>query len=252
MTTPSIPSPDLQDRQSAADAPRRRPTRAILAVIGVAAVVGVALGAAIGPQQQTVSASTAGDEALADRIRSLPGSLDSFRALSVAEIGPDGAVFAGLGDADPSHPGAPTADTVFELGSITKTFTGALFADAIERGEVSADDQLAEHLPDLEGTAAGEVTLASLSQHSSGLPGLGATAEAEALSGVLLNENPYATTTTEQLIADAAVAPVDPDQGSVYSNFAVSLLGTALVEAADADDYAVSYTHLTLPTILLV
>ena len=238
MTTPSIPSPDLQDRQSAADAPRRRPTRAILAVIGAAAVVGVALGAAIGPQQQTVSASTGGDEALADRIRSLPGSLDSFRALSVAEIGPDGAVFAGLGDADPSHPGAPTADTVFELGSITKTFTGALLADAIERGEVSADDQLAEHLPDLEGTAAGEVTLASLSQHSSGLPGLGATAEAEALSGVLLNENPYATTTTEQLIADAAVAPVDPDQGSVYSNFAVSLLGTALVEAADADDYA--------------
>ena len=149
MTTPSIPSPDLHDHQSAPDAPRRRPTRAILAVIGAAAVVGVALGAAIGPQHQTVSASTAGDQALVDRIRSLPGSLDSFRALSVAEIGPDGAVFAGLGDADPSDPGAPTADTVFELGSITKTFTGALFADAIERGEVSADDQLAEHLPEM-------------------------------------------------------------------------------------------------------
>jgi CubicO group peptidase (beta-lactamase class C family) len=238
VTTPSITSTNAEDPQSAPDAPRRRPTRAILAVIGAAAVVGVAFGAAIGPQHQTVSASTAGDEALADRIRSLPGSLDSFRALSVAEISHDGAVFAGLGDADPSAPGAPTADTVFELGSITKTFTGALFADAIDRGEVDADDQLAEHLPDLEGTAAGEVTLASLSQHSSGLPGLGATAEAASLSGILLNENPYATTSTEQLIADAAVAAVDPDQGSVYSNFAVSLLGTALVEAADADDYA--------------
>ncbi|MGJ0390219.1 serine hydrolase domain-containing protein [Microbacterium sp. CGR1] len=240
MTTPSTSptSIDPEVRASGPETPGRRPTRAILAVIGAAAVVGVAVGAAIGPQHQTVSASTAGDPGLADRIRSLPGSLDSFRSLSVAEIGPDGAVFAGLGDADPGNPGAPTSGTVFELGSITKTFTGALFAEAIDRGEVAADDTLAQHLPELEGTAAGDVTLASLSQHSSGLPGLGATAAEAAVGGVLLNENAYATTTTEQLIADAAVAPVDPDQGSLYSNFAVSLLGTALVEAADAGDYA--------------
>lgn len=237
MTTSTSPT-DLQDPSSRPDAPRRRPTRAILAVVGAALVVGVAVGAAVGPQHQTVSAATAGDEALAGRIRSLPGSLDSFRSLSVAEVGPEGAVFAGVGDADPSDPGAPTADTVFELGSITKTFTGALFAEAIERDEVRADDRLAQHLPELDGTPAGDVTLASLSQHSSGLPGLGATAEAASVGGVLLNENPYATTTTEQLIADAAVAPVDPDQGAVYSNFAVSLLGTALVEAADAGDYS--------------
>lgn len=82
------------------------------------------------------------------------------------------------------------------------------------------------------------MTLASLSQHSSGLPGLGETAVASTLESLLLNENPYASTSTEQLIADAAVAPVDPDQGTVYSNFAVALLGTALVEAAGVDDYA--------------
>jgi len=232
------PTPTDLDPTSTPDAPRRRPTRAILAVIGAAAVIGVGVGAAIGPQHQTVSASTSGDAALADRIRSLPGSLDSFRALSVAEIGPDGTVFAGLGDADPSAPGAPGPDAVFELGSITKTFTGALFADAIERGEVAPDDELAQHLTELEGTPAGGVTLASLSQHTSGLPGLGATAEEGSVASVLFNENAYSSTTTEQLIADAAIAPVDPDQGSVYSNFAVSLLGTALVEAAGADDYA--------------
>ncbi len=234
MTTPST-SP-LETTES--DAPRRRSTRAILAVIGAAAVVGIGVGAAVGPQHQTVSAATTGDADLADRIRALPGSLDSFRSLSVAEIGPDGAVFAGLGDADPAHPGAPGPDTVFELGSITKTFTGALFAEAIESGEVNADDELAQHLTALEGTPAGGVTLASLSQHSSGLPGLGATAEAGSVASVLFNENPYASTTTEQLIADAAIAPVDPDQGVVYSNFAVSLLGTALVEAAGEEDYA--------------
>lgn len=240
MTSPTSTDIDptaAQSGSSGPDAPRR-PTRAILAVIGAAAVIGIGLGAAIGPQHQTVSASTAGDAALADRIRSLPGSFDSFRALSVAEVGPDGAVFAGLGDADPSNPGAPEADTVFELGSITKTFTGALFAEAIERGEVAPDDELAQYLTELEGTPAGAVTLASLSQHSSGLPALGVTAEQSSVASVLFNENAYSSTTTAQLIADAAIAPVDPDQGSVYSNFAVSLLGTALVEAAGEEDYA--------------
>ncbi|WP_292712786.1 serine hydrolase domain-containing protein [Microbacterium sp. 67-17] len=185
-----------------------------------------------------MSTSQTGNERLADSIQSLPGSFDGFRSLSVAEIGPNGPVFAGIGDADPAHSGAPGPDTVFELGSITKTFTGALFADAIERGEVSPDDPLSQYLDALTGTPAGAVTLASLSQHSSGLPGLGETAVASTLESLLLNENPYASTSTEQLIADAAVAPVDPDQGTVYSNFAVALLGTALVEAAGVDDYA--------------
>ncbi|MFK4762208.1 serine hydrolase domain-containing protein [Microbacterium sp. ZW T5_45] len=227
MTSPTILPPP-------ADGTRPRTGRAILAVIGAAALVAIGAGAAFGPAHQTLGASSAGDAALVERIRDLPGSFDSFRSLSVAEIGPDGAVFAGLGDAGA---GAPESDTVFELGSITKTFTGALLADAIERGEVAADDQLSEHLPDLEGTAAGGVTLASLSQHSSGLPGLGATAEASSVMNVLFNENAYGTTTREQLIADAAIAPVDPEQGVVYSNFAVSLLGYALVSASGAEDY---------------
>lgn len=216
----------------------RRSPAPVVGILAGAAVAAVAIGASVGPQLQTVSSVWSGDEALAESIRALPGGLDGFRALSVAEVGPDGTVFAGLGDADPGRPGAPAPDTVFELGSITKTFTGALFADAIERGEVGADDRLAEHLPQLEGTAAGDTTLASLSQHSSGLPGLGATASDGAVSSLILNENAYASSTTAQLVADAAVAPVDPAQGVVYSNFAVSLLGTALAEAAGAEGYA--------------
>ena len=42
---------------------------------------------------------------------------------------------------------------------------------------------------------------------------------------------------TETLIADAAVAPVAMDQQYAYSNFGVALLGTALVRAAGARDY---------------
>lgn len=232
-------SPTTSDPAHPADpAPTRgRSAALLLAVIAASAIVAVGLGAAFGPHHQTVSTSQTGNERLADSIQSLPGSFDGFRSLSVAEIGPNGPVFAGIGDADPAHSGAPGPDTVFELGSITKTFTGALFADAIERGEVSPDDPLSQYLDALTGTPAGAVTLASLSQHSSGLPGLGETSVASTLESLLLNENSYASTSTEQLIADAVVAAT-ADQGTVYSNFAVALLGTALVEAAGVDDYA--------------
>lgn len=233
-------SPTISDTAPTAEvAPTRgRSAGRLLAVAAVSAIAAVGLGAALGPHHQTVSASQAGDAQLAERLQSLPGSFDGFRSLSIAEIGPDGSRFAGIGDANPAEPGAPGPDTVFELGSITKTFTGALFQDAIDRGEVSPEDHLSQYLDALTGTPAGDVTLASLSQHTSGLPSLGATAMASTLTNLLLNENPYASTSTEQLIADAAIAPVNPDQGTVYSNFAVSLLGTALVEAAGADDYA--------------
>lgn len=201
-------SPTTSDPAHPADpAPTRgRSAALLLAVIAASAIVAVGLGAAFGPHHQTVSTSQTGNERLADSIQSLPGSFDGFRSLSVAEIGPNGPVFAGIGDADPAHSGAPGPDTVFELGSITKTFTGALFADAIERGEVSPDDPLSQYLDALTGTPAGAVTLASLSQHSSGLPGLGETSVASTLESLLLNENSYASTSTEQLIADAVVA----------------------------------------------
>jgi CubicO group peptidase (beta-lactamase class C family) len=43
---------------------------------------------------------------------------------------------------------APDAETLFEIGSVTKVFTGVLRADMHLRGEVSLDDPLSRHLPD--------------------------------------------------------------------------------------------------------
>jgi serine-type D-Ala-D-Ala carboxypeptidase/endopeptidase len=39
------------------------------------------------------------------------------------------------------------SDTLFEIGSITKTFTGLLLQDMIERGEMKLDDLVAKYLP---------------------------------------------------------------------------------------------------------
>ncbi|MCA6117173.1 beta-lactamase family protein [Bradyrhizobium sp. WSM 1738] len=65
------------------------------------------------------------------------------------------------------------ADTVFEIGSITKVFTALLFADMVLRGEVAAEDPAAKFLPasvkmpDFEGAP---ITLMDLATYTSGLP----------------------------------------------------------------------------------
>lgn len=216
----------------------RFPARTAGLILLISLVVAVGIGLLAGPQRQQLSEASSGDAELALRVRSLTGDGNGLRSIVVAEVTATSIRRAGLGNAtEGRHPGvAPDEQAVYELGSITKTFTAALFADAVERGEIRADDTLDTHLPELRGTAAGGVTLASLAQHRSGLPGLGATAQAGLVSA-MLNENPYATSTTERLISDAATAQVTPDQPPTYSNFGVSLFGTALVRAAGASDY---------------
>jgi serine-type D-Ala-D-Ala carboxypeptidase/endopeptidase len=64
---------------------------------------------------------------------------------------------------------APGGATLFEIGSITKAFTGVLLADMHLRGEVALDDPLSRHLPGpaWRGRAP---TLLELATHRGGLP----------------------------------------------------------------------------------
>ncbi len=39
-------------------------------------------------------------------------------------------------------------DTLFEIGSVTKTFTALLLADMVEHGQMKLDDPVAKYLPD--------------------------------------------------------------------------------------------------------
>jgi len=58
--------------------------------------------------------------------------------------------------------------TLFELGSISKTFTATLAAYAQVRGDLSLSDTVAAHVPALHGTKFGSVTLLSLGTHTPG------------------------------------------------------------------------------------
>lgn len=64
---------------------------------------------------------------------------------------------------------APGAD--FEIGSISKGITGLLYADALDRGEITPTTRLGD-LISLAGTPVAQLTLGSLAVHRSGLPRL--------------------------------------------------------------------------------
>jgi len=64
------------------------------------------------------------------------------------------------------------ADTVFDVGSITKVFTSILLADLAQRGKLAIDDPVVRYLPGLQVPERNgrTITLADLATHTSGLP----------------------------------------------------------------------------------
>lgn len=61
-----------------------------------------------------------------------------------------------------------TNSTLFELGSISKTFTATLVSLAEAEGHLSLSDRVEKHLPALQGSAFGSLTLLELGTHTTG------------------------------------------------------------------------------------
>lgn len=96
------------------------------------------------------------------------------RAVGMAAcvVSPDRTAFVACGRERVDDARPVTADTVFEIGSITKVFTALLLAEMARRGELGFDDPAAQHLPDfrLPAFAGRQITLADLATHTAGLP----------------------------------------------------------------------------------
>ncbi|WP_158253827.1 serine hydrolase [Cryobacterium sp. N22] len=204
----------------------KRPTRTRLIAAGAALAV-ITAGVLAAPRPPTLSTAATGDTALArslaDRAAIEPGARDT---LVTAVIDADGVTYAGLGADE---------NTQFEIGSITKTFTALLLAQAIERGEVALTDPAGDHLDLGDSTAAG-VTLADLSSHRSGLPRIALTAPALATTvwSSYRGSDPYPYDL--DALEEHARASTLTDPGTVaYSNLGVALLGQALAAAAGTD-----------------
>lgn len=131
------------------------------------------------------------------------------------------------------------ADSLVEIGSVTKVFTATLLAEAVVRGEVRLDTPVRDLLPpgatvpSRDGAA---VTLAHLATHRSGLPR--SPAGVGVLSGsweMLRGRNPYAGLDEGDLLAGLAGTRLRRRPGSGrprYSNAGFGLLGLALARAA--------------------
>ncbi|MGH8190291.1 MAG: serine hydrolase, partial [Rhodanobacteraceae bacterium] len=61
-----------------------------------------------------------------------------------------------------------TGNTLFEIGSVSKTFTATLAAYAQREGDLSLADKVGKYLPSLRGTPFGNVSLLSLGTHTPG------------------------------------------------------------------------------------
>lgn len=215
--------------------PKHRRSTLFIGIVSI--VVGLSAAWLFGPKHQQLNDHVAGDRDLAAQVRAASDNDNGLRSLVVAEFTSDKITWAGLGSATTDLDGpAPTADTPFEIGSITKTFTGSLFQVAIDKGEVRPDDTVEKHLPELAGTPAGGVTLESLAQHRSGLPGLPPATMSGSLLAGFTNENPYDTTTKQELERAKDATLTEPGR-YLYSNLGVTLLGESITRAAGATDW---------------
>ena len=126
--------------------------------------------------------------------------------------------------------GVAKDDSVFEIGSITKTFTATIVAQMVQQGTVRLDEPVRDLLP--AGTVAKpagtEITLLDLSDQHSGL------ARMPDNFHPAHPENPYADYDTKllyQYIAKVGVG-LPPNAPFLYSNLGVGLLGQALANRA--------------------
>jgi CubicO group peptidase (beta-lactamase class C family) len=125
---------------------------------------------------------------------------------------------------------APGAQTLYEIGSLTKVFTGILLADAVLRGEVALEAPVNGFLPQdaqIPDHASGPVRLWHLTTHTSGLPRMpGNFKPANAA-------DPYADYSEADLFAGLPRLKLlsPPGEKYLYSNLGAGLLGAVLARA---------------------
>jgi CubicO group peptidase (beta-lactamase class C family) len=159
-----------------------------------------------------------------------------------------GSIHHGQGD-------KPNGDTIYEIGSVSKTFTGTLLADMAARGEIKLDAPLQDFLPQgvvLEPFDNKPIRLVDIASQSSGLPRMPDNIKPKDPA------NPYADYTAKQMFEFVGHHKLRRAPGEYeYSNLGMGLLGYVLAQKAGksyeelmveriADPLKMSDTRVTL------
>jgi CubicO group peptidase (beta-lactamase class C family) len=140
--------------------------------------------------------------------------------------------------------GTAKPDSLYEIGSITKTFTGLVLAQMIAQGKVALNDPVRKLLPQdaLAAPNGTEITLLDLVTQHSGLPRMPDNLHPAD------RYNPYADYRPADLYSFLRQHGLQKpaDAGYLYSNLGVGLLGQAL-----ADRAGTSYGDLVRREVLL-
>jgi CubicO group peptidase (beta-lactamase class C family) len=137
--------------------------------------------------------------------------------------------FYNYGETAKGNKKLPNQHTIYEIGSISKTFTATLLADAVNSGKISLGDPVSKYLParipalEFEGVP---VTIKMLSNHSSAIPRMPPNFTAYATDPL----NPYKNYGLDQLFAMYSTLKLSRTPGTTYeySNLAVGTLGAIL------------------------
>ncbi|WP_425408691.1 serine hydrolase domain-containing protein [Hyphococcus sp.] len=142
----------------------------------------------------------------------------------VIALAKDGAapVYAGFGE-NAAADGLPDKDTLLDVGSITKTFTGAAAVKLVDQGKLSMADRLSKYFPDAPADKA-NISVHQLLTHSAGFaPALGEDLE-------FLSRDEFLNR------AMASDLLFEPGSGYEYSNVGFSL-AAAIIEQVSGKSY---------------
>jgi CubicO group peptidase (beta-lactamase class C family) len=164
----------------------------------------------------------------------------------VGVVTPEGRQVVAHGPASAAGRPAVSGETLFEIASLTKVFTGLLLSDMARRGEVALDAPIANFLPagmKVPQRGGRAIALHDLATHTSGLPRLPTNFAPRDPS------NPYADYSVEQLYQFLSAYELTREPGAhyEYSNLGMGLLGHLLARRAGMDYESLVVKRIAAP-----
>ena len=142
-------------------------------------------------------------------------------SIVIGVITPNGTQVSAYGNISKSNPTPVDGNTIFDVGSVTKTFVATVLADLVNQGVVKLSDPLEMYLPSnvtVPSYNGYKITLGDLATHTSGLPYWPA--------GWIWNK--YYT--TQQVYEFLSNSTFEDEPGTVakYSNIGMGMVGQAI------------------------